>query len=406
MRRDLHAKTPDWLSIGEAIKVDLEDQVVGNQAAFRPVSGDSQSTRDRVTIPGRGIEIKVDYPISWYRGSSLSPDGTKLIINSGTESKVYEISPDGSHRGIEMKLPHVTYDAGPKGFITGWSWADHQTLIGEAEIDNEKGEFIEKRIYVFHVDKSILSRLDLGSLNLPTTEGLTVSKVGLDLDRLILSVGNYEFTVKADLKTPPKLTQGILPMVAARKVQYAADPVAESKLRDDPPFRFSGDGTSGKVVSRSGQILMESGEQIGIYGVEVGPDRIQVLVKGGNGVNLVINSATGDQVQLPSSPPGANMLGFGSWYWIGNQKLLGVSGIQAHDAKVASLAHCDEPHASQSKLYVYDLIAKQLSEVALPAFEEVPVFAVTEVSHDGFVHLFADAPVDGDSQDLGWFQMN
>lgn len=205
MKQELNAQTPDWLSIGAAIKVDPADKTADDQTAFRPISGDSQSTRDRVTIPGRGIEIKVDYPISWYRGSSLSPDGTKLIINSGTESKVYEILPNGSHRAIELRLPRVTHDAGPKGFIAGWSWADNKTLIGEAEIDNEKGEFIEKRIYVFHVDKSALSRLDVSALNLPTTEGLTVSKVGLELDRLRISVGNSEFTVKADLKTPPKI---------------------------------------------------------------------------------------------------------------------------------------------------------------------------------------------------------
>jgi len=205
MKQELNAQTPDWLSIGATIKVDRADKTADDQTEFRPISGDSQSTRDRVTIPGRGIEIKVDYPISWYRGSSLSPDGTKLIINSGTDSKVYEILPNGSHRAIELRLPRVTYDAGPKGFIAGWSWADNKTLIGEAEIDNEKGEFIEKRIYVFHVGKSALSRLDVSALNLPTTEGLTVSKVGLELDRLRISVGSSEFTVKADLNAPTKI---------------------------------------------------------------------------------------------------------------------------------------------------------------------------------------------------------
>jgi hypothetical protein len=113
--------------------------------------------------------------------------------------------PDGSHRAIELRLPFVTYDSGPKGYITCWSWADDKTLIGEAEIDTEQGEFIERRIYVFHLNESVLSRLDVSALNLSTTEGLTVSKVGRELDRLRISVGNSEFTVKADLKTPPKI---------------------------------------------------------------------------------------------------------------------------------------------------------------------------------------------------------
>jgi hypothetical protein len=204
MTRELNSPTPDWLVVGESIKVDSTKQPAPDESAYRPISGDSQSTRDRVTIPGRGIEIKVDYPISWYRGSSLSPDGTKLIINSGTESKVYEILASGQHRQIELKLPHVTYDAGPKGFIAGWSWADNNTLIGEAEINNKKGEFIEKRIYIFHAKERILSRLDVSGLGLPTTEGLTVTKVAADLTSLKLSLGDTSFAVKADIKSVPQ----------------------------------------------------------------------------------------------------------------------------------------------------------------------------------------------------------
>lgn len=204
MKRELNTPAPDWLVVGESIKVDGTKQTAPDKSVYRPISGDSQSTRDRVTIPGRGIEIKVDYPISWYRGSSLSPDGTKLIINSGTESKVYEILASGQHRQIELKLPRVTYDAGPKGFIAGWSWADNNTLIGEAEIDNEKGEFIEKRIYIFHAKESMLSRLDVSGLGLPTTEGLTVTKVADDLTGIKLSLGDASFAVKADLKSVPQ----------------------------------------------------------------------------------------------------------------------------------------------------------------------------------------------------------
>jgi hypothetical protein len=207
MRRELSAPAPEWLAIGTTIKAEPTKQKADDQKSFRPISGDSQSTRDRVSIPSRGIEIKVDYPISWYRGSSLSPDGTKLIINSGADTKLYEIHANGQHRQIELKLPRVTYDEGPKGFITGWSWADNTTLLGEAEVDNEKGEFIEKRVYVFHLRDSTLSRLDVSALNLATTEGLTVTKVGTDLGSLRLSIGDAEFTVSADLKSPPHLSE-------------------------------------------------------------------------------------------------------------------------------------------------------------------------------------------------------
>ncbi len=65
---------------------------------------------------------------------------------------------------------------------------------------------------------------------------------------------------------------------------------------------------------------MESGEEIGILGVEVGPDRQHILVEGGSAVNFVLNPTTGQKLKLPLTPPGANMLGFG-WRWIGETKL-------------------------------------------------------------------------------------
>ena len=57
--------------------------------------------------------------ISWYRGSSLSPDGTKLMIHSGTELMAWHLLDDGSYRSMELRLPAVTYGAGPQGFYYG-----------------------------------------------------------------------------------------------------------------------------------------------------------------------------------------------------------------------------------------------------------------------------------------------
>lgn len=205
MRAMLQAAPPEWLQIGKPIKVEPASESFAREPSFRSPAGDSRSTRDRVLIPGRGIEIKVDYPIDWYFGSSLSPDGTKLIINSGSKSRLLQINADGTYRPSELRVPYVTYDDGPKGFISAWSWAGNDTLIGEAEIDNERGEFIEKRIYVFHLKQSALSRLDVSALNTPSLEGLTVSKIAEDLNHLIISVGGKDFTVKADLHTPPSV---------------------------------------------------------------------------------------------------------------------------------------------------------------------------------------------------------
>lgn len=212
MNQELNAQTPDWLSIGIPIIVEPNGTVPQDEASFRPRSGGATNSRNRVQIPARGIEIRVDYAIDYTgnneagTGSSLSPDGTQLIVNSGPSSHLYEILPNGESREVPIQLPHVTHDTGRKGYLRGWSWAGNQTLIGYAEIDDDDGhEVLECRIYVFHMKDRALSRLDLSALNLPTRAWVEVTKVGSDLNHLKIMVGNSEFTVKADLKSPPRI---------------------------------------------------------------------------------------------------------------------------------------------------------------------------------------------------------
>ena len=212
MNQTLNAKTPNWLSLGIPIKVEPSDTVPQDGVAFRPRSGGATNSANRVQIPARGIEIRVDYEINYTgnneagTGSSLSPDGTRLIVNAGHSNHLYEILATGEYREVPIQLPSVTYDAGPKGFITGWSWIDNQTVFGRAEIDDDTGnETIECRIYVYHMKERVLSRLDWSALKLPSTDGIEVTKVGSDLNHLIIAVGGKDFTVKADLRSPPSI---------------------------------------------------------------------------------------------------------------------------------------------------------------------------------------------------------
>lgn len=100
----------------------------------------------------------------------------------------------------------MTYDEGPKGYLREWSWADDQTLIARAEITDEAGhEVLESRTYVYYMKERVLSRIDLSNLDFPTTDGLEITKMGSDLNHLKFRVGGSEFTVKADLKSPPKI---------------------------------------------------------------------------------------------------------------------------------------------------------------------------------------------------------
>ncbi len=207
----LNAPVPEWLTLGKPVVAESGSGNSGESVAFRSLSGGAQNTRTRVMIPGRGIEIRVDYAIDWTgnteagRGVSLSPNGTMLIINSGTKSRLYEISPDGSHREIDILIPRVTYDPGLKGFITGWSWVGDDVLLGQSTITDDRGhEIIEKRIYVFHMKERLMSRLELSALNLPKDEAFEVLGVGDDLNHLKILMNGKEFTVKADLETPPE----------------------------------------------------------------------------------------------------------------------------------------------------------------------------------------------------------
>ncbi|HEX2747468.1 MAG TPA: hypothetical protein VHM91_05655, partial [Verrucomicrobiales bacterium] len=208
MKVKLNAPIPDWLTVGNPIKAEPTDGNNLDQTALRKLAGDSTSTRDRVKIPGRNIEIKVDYPVDRYYGSSLSPDGTKLIINGGGKSHLYEIHGDGAWQEIGLKVPEVTYDDGPKGFISSWSWADNETLIGISDIDNERGEFMETRSYVFRPRERVLRRLDFSGLNLETTEGLQISRVDTASHGVVITIGQNQFTARADLNAPMSIQPG------------------------------------------------------------------------------------------------------------------------------------------------------------------------------------------------------
>ncbi len=238
MRALLHAKTPDWLTVGKPIVVQPAEENPSTKPSYREISGGSQSTGTKVTIPSQKIEIEVDFPITWWaNGSSLSPDGTKLLINSGGDTHMLEIAADGSSRPIELRLPKVTYDAGLKGFMSSWFWAGQDTLVGSAEIDNERGEFIEQRIYVFHPKLSILRCLDFGPLNLPSLEGLSVSKVGDDLNHLMISVGGEDFAVKVDLRSPQSIENQPESVTPSDSMQSVKLPSAPDSPISEPPSK-------------------------------------------------------------------------------------------------------------------------------------------------------------------------
>jgi hypothetical protein len=210
MSQMLNAPVPDWLSVCEPLKVmSVSEHSFPTNLLFRPRTGGAANSRNRVQIPDRGIEFQVDYQIDWTGnnseglGVSLSPDGSKLIVNSGTNPHLYEITTGGEHKEVPVRLPKVTYDPGQKGFITGWSWISDDILVGTAEITDERGhELLESRLYLYHLKKQLLTRLDMSELKLP--EGAEVMEIispSSDLEYLRIRLGENILTVKADIKS-------------------------------------------------------------------------------------------------------------------------------------------------------------------------------------------------------------
>lgn len=223
MTAELNAPVPEWMSIGVPIKVEPMPASQAEQLVYWSRSGGATNSRNRIQIPSRSIQILLDYDIDWTgnneagTGVSLSPDGRKLIVNSGLSSRAYEIRGDGSHSEVPLQLPHVTYDDGPKGFLREWSWVDDHTLAAWAEITDEGGHVIlEGRIYVFHLKETILSRLDLTALQLNKGDVVQVKGIHTESNGLKLSAGNGVIHARADLKSPLKAAGNDSPSSTAR----------------------------------------------------------------------------------------------------------------------------------------------------------------------------------------------
>ena len=255
MIRMLNAPVPDWMSLAEPVKVEpIDEQSLPAAQSFRPRSGGATNSRDRVQIPKLGIEFQVNYSIDWTGnnaaglGVSLSPDGIKLIVNSGATPHLYEIAPNGEHRELGIRLPNVTFDDGPKGFIYRWSWASNEVLIGLGEITDERGhELLEVRFYLFYLKEQALARLDLSALKLSEDlAGLEIAGIGRDFEHLRIRLGDREFAAKADLKSPPRLFRK--PDSAPKlNTQSIGQPPAPKKAQESQPTK----STSGEEPSSS-----------------------------------------------------------------------------------------------------------------------------------------------------------
>lgn len=192
------------------------------------------------------------------------------------------------------------------------------------------------------------------------------------------------------------------PLVELRAEPYVINDAALARSHENLPFEFNGGAGTGHVVDREGNVLMESGEEIGIFGIAISPNRQRVLVEGGT-IFFVLTPATGEKLQLPERPVGANMFTLADWYWIDDNTLIGKSGVKILDGNGKPVTTDD--NASETRLYVYDLTTQHLTEVALPERYKQALVMVMDVSPDGHVHLALEAPPEGVESDLGWYKI-
>jgi hypothetical protein len=69
-------------------------------------------------------------------------------------------------------------------------------------------------------------------------------------------------TVRSSKRRIPELR----PQMKLTAVKYDVDPVALARDQKDPPFEFRGGAGTGTVVDRDGRSILESGEEIAIFG--------------------------------------------------------------------------------------------------------------------------------------------
>ena len=71
----LNAPPPEWLTIGKPT-IAVPPNNPDTHIDFHKPSGGATNTRNRIQIPDRGIEIRVDYPIDWT-GDNASPANSR-----------------------------------------------------------------------------------------------------------------------------------------------------------------------------------------------------------------------------------------------------------------------------------------------------------------------------------------
>ncbi|RYD38845.1 MAG: hypothetical protein EOP87_00605 [Verrucomicrobiaceae bacterium] len=205
-------------------------------------------------------------------------------------------------------------------------------------------------------------------------------------------------------KSKPQTPGSLLPRVAMTAVEYKFDPLALSRDRENSPFELRGGAGTGRVTDRKGKVILESSDELGIFGAVVSPGHRWVLVRGGDGKSLLLEPPSDRRIAPPTRPPGSNLFPF-EWHWIGPDLLFGISGVEKISHEGPHENCCNDNNVAQTKFYTFDVVRERLSEVVMPGAVTQPVVNAVDFTGDGHIHLKLEEPQDGVEQDLGWFRI-
>jgi hypothetical protein len=160
---------------------------------------------------------------------------------------------------------------------------------------------------------------------------------------------------------------------------------------EETPYKLLGYGSSGRIVDAQGKVILQSGEQSGlyIYDCQVDPGGKQIYVHCANSIDFILDPKTGQQLPLPLSPPspaGATIGGLESWHWLNGETLI-AKASEWKPKDQSTKFDDDEANIARTRLYIFRITDQRLTEAVLPQDLNATVLSIVEVSPLGQVHL-------------------
>src|ERR1700686_2888528 len=188
------------------------------------------------------------------------------------------------------------------------------------------------------------------------------------------------------------LLGGILSVTAqplAKLEPVGVEVDSRSEKGKQKEFRVIGQGGSqARIVDKTGKGIVEADPSSPIYDCEVSPDAKRLAIYYLGAASRIMDIESRQTRDLPKKPPGEHKFNFDAWHWLDNDKLISISGDQKLDDHGRPVRHDD--NVSRSRLYMYQLSTKALTEISLPKGVDGAVFSIGRINKSGFVQLNID----------------